>query len=474
MTTMIQARETPAVGTARRAPGPRRFSPIGSIWDFKRDILRAMAAGWKEHGDLVRYRLGPVVVHGVSSPELAEEVLTDGAVFGKLGPDNPLRLVLGNGLLTSSDHPSWLRNRRMMQPIFHRQSINKLFDSMVACTEDMVAHLAGSYGAGDVIDLHKAMMRVTLDIVSQCMFSANVMDDLDRIGPHAVDIAVNYAFQRLQNPFCLPHRWPTPRNRRFHGVMKALDDLVFGMIAQRRGSDLPKNDLLDMLLKARDQDTGEGMSDRQLRDEILTMFAAGHETTAITLTWTFYLLSQHPEILRKVQSEVDAALGGRMPTLADLPRMPYTLQVFEESMRLYPSAPIIPRLTSRETTLGGYTLPAHSRVLVNLFNIHRHDDYWLEPEAFDPDRFAPDVRKVQHRCAYIPFGAGPHVCIGKHFALMEAHLLLASLAQRYEFRHLPSHRVVNHATITLRPRHGMLMTIHPRRRPWSQDGRARA
>jgi cytochrome P450 len=472
MTTMIQAHANLEPRTSRPAPGPRGRPLIGSILDFKRDILQAMGAGWREHGDLVRYRLGPVIVHGVSSPELAEEVLTRTAAFGKLGPDNPLRLVLGTGLLTSSDHESWLKNRRMMQPVFHRHSINTLFESMVGCTEEMMAHLSASYRPGDALDLHKEMMRVTLDIVSQCMFSANVMNDLDKLGPHAVDIAVNYAFQRLQNPFSLPHRLPTPRNRRFQGVMKALDDLVYGLIAERRNSGQPKNDLLDMLLRAQDQDTGEGMSDRQLRDEILTMFAAGHETTAITLTWTLYLLSQHPEILRKVQEEVDAALGGRMPTLADLPKMPYTLQVFEESMRLYPSAPIVPRLTSRETTLGGYTVPANSRVLVNLFNIHRHPDYWPEPEVFNPDRFTPEAKKAQNRFAYIPFGAGPHVCIGKHFALLEAHLLLATLAGRYEFRHVPSHRVVNHATITLRPRYGMQMTIHPRRRPWPQEGRA--
>jgi cytochrome P450 len=335
---------------------------------------------------------------------------------------------------------------------------------MAACTEDMLRHLAGHYRAGDAFDLHKEMMRVTLDIVSRCMFSANVMNDLDKIGPHAVDIAVNHAFQRLQNPFSPPAHWPTPRNRRFRQVMTMIDALMYRLIAGRRAGCEPKHDLLDMLLAARDEETGEGMSDRELRDEILTMFAAGHETTAITLTWTFYLLSQHPAVLRKVQDEVDAALDGRTPTLADLSRMPYTLQVFEESMRLYPSAPIIPRLTSRETLLGDHHLPAHSRVLVNLLKLHRHPRFWTDPEAFDPDRFAPETRKGQHRFAYIPFGAGPHLCIGKHFALMEAHLLLAMLAQRYEFRHVPGHRVVNHATITLRPRYGMLMTLHPRRR----------
>ncbi len=445
------------------APGPRGTFVVGSIPAFRRDILAAMDAGWRSHGDVVRYSLGPVVVHGVSSPELTAEVLTRVGVYGKLGDDNPLRLVLGEGLLTASDHESWLRNRRMMHPVFRRGSIAGLFEKMADCTTDMLTHLAENARPGDALDLHKEMMRVTLDIVSQCMFSANVMDDLDRIGPHAVDIAVNYAFSRLQNPFSPPVSWPTPGNRRFQAVMSALDDLVYDLIAQRRAAAYGQDDLLDMLLSARDADSGEAMSDRQLRDEILTVFAAGHETTAITLTWTWYLLSQHPQILRRMQAEIDAVLEGRLPTLDDLPRMPFTLQVFEESLRLYPSAPILPRLTSQDTTLGGYHVPAGSRVLVNLYNIHRHPRHWSDAETFDPDRFSPERRKEQHRYAYVPFGSGPHLCIGKHFALMEAHLLLAGLAARYEFHHVPGHRVEKHATITLRPRHGMQMTLHPRR-----------
>jgi len=468
---------------------------LGSILDFRRDILAAMRAGWQSGGDLTRHRLGPVTVHGVSSPELAGEVLTNSAVYGKLGADNPLRLVLGTGLLTSSDHESWLRNRRMMQPIYSRAGIADMFAMMASCTGDMLARLATTYRAGDPLDLHKEMMRVTLDIVSRCMFSTSAAETIDVIGPDAVDIAINYAFQRLQNPLSLPSGWPTPGNRRFHRVMNGLDELMYGLIARRRAGE-SRHDLLDMLLAARDADTGEGMTDRELRDEIITTFAAGHETTAITLTWTFYLLSQHPEVLRRIQQEVDAALGpwpaapglrseatregvapqatgprerserqelGRLPTLADLPRMPYTLQAFEESMRLYPSAPIVPRLTARDTVLGGRHVPAGSRVLVNLYNIHRHPGHWSDPERFEPARFGADERKSQHRFAYLPFGAGPHLCIGKHFALMEAHLLLAALVQRYEFRHVPSHPVVNHATITLRPKYGMVMTMHPRK-----------
>jgi len=461
--TTTMAKTTAATSTtAPLAPSVPGLPLLGSMVDFRRDILAAMQAGWQSRGDLTRHRLGPVTVHGVSSPELAGEVLTNSAVYGKLGADNPLRLVLGTGLLTSSDHESWMRNRRMMQPIYSRASIANMFAMMVTCTEEMLTRLATTYRAGDPLDLHKEMMRVTLDIVSRCMFSTSAAETIDVIGPDAVDIAINYAFQRLQNPLSLPSRWPTPGNRRFQRVMTGLDELMYGLIARRRAGE-SHGDLLDMLLAARDADTGVGMTDRELRDEIITTFAAGHETTAITLTWTFYLLSQHPQILRRIQREVDAALGDRLPTLADLPNMPYTLQAFEESMRLYPSAPIVPRLTAKDTVLGGRHVPAGSRVLVNLYNIHRHPAHWPDPERFEPARFGADERKGQHRFAYLPFGAGPHLCIGKHFALMEAHLLLAALVQRYEFRHLPSHPVVNHATITLRPKYGMVMTMHPRK-----------
>ncbi|MFS8203765.1 cytochrome P450 [Streptomyces sp. CWNU-52B] len=454
------------------APRVEGLPVLGSVLDFRRDILRTMHRGLASHGDLVRYRLGTVVVHGVSSPELAGEVLTDTDRFGKLGPDNPLRLVLGEGLLTSDDHKSWLRNRRMMQPIYTKQALADMFTTMGVSAAEQISHMSARYRTGSVVDLHTEMMRVTLDIVSRCMFSTDVSRTLAGIGPDAVDVAINYAFDRLQNPFSPPTHWSTPRNRRFHQVMRGLDDLIYRIIAERRQSTgstaagastaAGHGDLLDMLLAARDADTGEGMTDRELRDEVITTFAAGHETTAITLTWAFYLLTRNREVLRRVQREVDDHVGDELPTPEDLTAMPYTLRVFEEALRLYPSAPIVPRLVRRDTELGGYRMPAGSRVLVNLFNIHRHPRHWPDPEGFDPDRFLPDARKGRHRFAYLPFGAGPHLCIGKHFALMEAHLLLVALVRRWEFRHVPSHRVVNHATITLRPRHGMLMTMHQR------------
>jgi cytochrome P450 len=461
-------------GAVRAVEAVRGLPVLGSIPSFRRDILAAMMAGFQNQGDLVSYRLGPVVVYGVSSPELAAEVLTDSARFGKLGEDNPLRLVLGTGLLTSSDHESWLRNRRMMQPVYARANLTGMYATMVASTDNWMAHLADTYRPGAQLDLHSELMRVTLDIVSRCMFSTNVLDELTTIGPRAVDIAINFAFNRLQNPFSPPLGWPTPANRRFRQVMTAIDGLMYRLINERRAGGAAHHDLLEMLLACRDEDTGAGMTDTELRDEVITTFAAGHETTAITLTWAVYLLSQNPKVRRRLQDEVDTVLAGRTPALADLPRLPYTAQVFAEAMRLYPSAPIVPRLTQRDTEVGGRALPGGSRVLVNLYNIHRHPQHWPDAERFDPDRFAPQTQKDRHRFAYLPFGGGPHLCIGKHFALMEANLLLAALTQKYEFRHLPSHPVVNHATITLRPKFGMVMTMHPRRPAVSTPARTGA
>lgn len=448
----------------RRAPGPRGHFLAGNIFDFKRDIQQALARGQREHGDVVRYRLGHIVVHGVSHPDLAEEVLVGRKnVYVKLGKSNPLSLVLGDGLLTNADHESWFRQRKMMQPIFHRHKIGIMFDKMLACSERMLDRWAAN-PPDQPLDMMTEMMAVTLDIVSQTMFSANIMNDQAAIGPDSVNITIDYAFKSLQNPFSPPLSWPTPGNRRFRRVVKALDALMYRLIAERRALGEPRNDLLDMLLAAQDEETGQKMSDKELRDEMLTMLAAGHETTGISLTWTLYLLSQHPEIVRRLQEEVDRVLGGRAPTLADLPTLPYALQVFEEAMRLYPVALLIPRRTSQAATLGGYDLPAGSRILVSLYNLHRHPQFWPDPDTFDPGRFTTEKKKQQHRYAYMPFGAGQHICIGNNMALMIGQLLLTLIYRRFDVRHAPGHRVERHATLTLRPRYGMDMTLHPRDR----------
>lgn len=414
---------------------------------------------------MARYRLGAVIAFGVSSPEVAERVLTDSDTFGKLGPDNPLRLALGDGLLTRSDHESWLRNRRMVAGIYHRKRVEQMYSTMQACTNEMTQRWSRDFPAGAVLDLHVELMQVTLDIVSRCMFSTPMLSKDSALSPAAVEHAVTYTFLRLQNPAAPPTSWPTPANRKFAAIMKGLDELLYGMIAERRGSpEASHGDLLDMLMQATDADTGERMNDVELRDEIITTLAAGHETTAITLTWAFYLLSIHPEWRRRLQAEIDDVIHGGMPTVADLAAMPLVGQVFDEALRLFPSSPTVPRLVNKPTTLGRFDVPVGARVLIDIHGVHRNRRHWDDPETFDPRRFAPDEKAGRSRWAHLPFGGGPHLCVGKQFAIQEAQLLLASILSVYDVRHHPGYPVEDRATITLRPRYGLYVTLHPRHR----------
>lgn len=444
-----------------RAPGPQGDRLTGNVRDFRRDVLGTLADGFATYGDIVRFRLGPRIVHVVSHPELAQEVLVErGDEFVKLRRDQGLGIVLGNGLITNTDHDSWLTQRRMMQPMFHRHRLAAMADKMTAAGERMLTRWQAR-PAGEPVNIATAMMQVTLDIVTQTMFSADVMDKASVVGP-AVGVATHFVVERLRSPISPPLQWPTPRNRSLRRAMHTLDDVVYHLIEQRRKDGTTPGDLLDMLLEARDADTGERMSDQQLRDEVLTIFAAGHETTANTLTWAWYALAQHPRILAQLHTELDNVLQGRPPTVADLPALPYTQQVLNEVLRLHPSVPSVPRLVPVATTLRGYTLPADSLVLTSIYNIHRHPAFWSEPTVFNPDRWSEAGTKPHHRLAFMPFGAGPRMCIGNNLALMEGQLLLALVAQRYDLHLVPDQQIVPEVAVTMRPKHGLMMTLHPR------------
>ena len=450
------------------APGPRGHWVVGVVPEFGRDPLGTLVRMWRQYGELVRLPLGPVSMFVASHPDLAQEILVNEKdVFTRIKSPNGepigLQLALGDGLLTNTDHASWLSQRRMMQPMFHRQRIATMGDKMAAAGERMLQRWQAHYQPGQSADIHQEMMQVTLDIINQTMFSTDVMGQADKIGP-AITVLTHYIFRRVRSPFNLPLSWPTPRNREFWQARATLTGVIDGIIAQRRRRPPPagSNDLLDMLLQARDEESGAGMSDKQLRDEVTTIFSAGHETTSNALSWSWYLLSQHPEVLQRLQQEVDRVLGGRTPTLADLPHLPYTQSVFEEALRLYPPAPMIIRMVHKDATLWDYTLPAGSRVLVSIFNIHHHPEFWPDPDRFDPDRFAPGNKEQRHRLAYMPFGAGQHTCIGNNFALMEGALLLALVARKYELRLAPGFKVEPQVAITMRPRYGLMMSLHPR------------
>ena len=283
----------------------------------------------------------------------------------------------------------------------------------------------------------------------------------DRLAP-ALDTLIRYAFRSFHNPFRVPLWVPTPRNREFQKAKASVDRLIYDMIRERRASGIRRDDLLDQLLYAVDQDTGSSLTDHQLRDELLTIAAAGHETTANALSWGWYLLAVHPDVRARLYEELTNVLGTRRPTVDDIPRLVYTRSVFEETLRLYPPAPALQRRAVRDTSLGGCPIRAGSLLVIGLWNIHRHPDFWDQPEAFRPERFEESAEGVRHRLAWMPFGAGHRTCVGNHFAMIEGPLLLALIAQRYEMNLLPGQTVEPEVAVTVRPRNGLKMTIQKR------------
>lgn len=437
---------------------------LGHLLEFRRRPLETMAAWQRQYGDLVRFKLGPRTFYLLSHPDLAEEVLLQRhEIFDKVyQPNKPtgLALVLGNGLLTSTGE-MWRKHRRMIQPIFHRSRMALMAQTMIEAGERMLDRWKERHSS-EPLDVASEMMQVTLEIITQTMSSTSVLKDVEKLQP-ALRVLLRHAFNAFHNPLRLPGWVPTLANLQFKRAKVMLDELMYGLIAERRRSGERHDDLLDRLLHARDEATGTGLSDRQLRDEMLTIFSAGHETTANALTWTWYLLSMHPQMLARLHSELAEVLNGRPPTEEDLPRLSYTRALFEEALRVYPPVPAIQRRVTTDTTLAGCRLPAGSIILISIRNIHRHPDFWDEPDRFDPDRFMQEQARPRHRLAFLPFGAGPRTCVGNYFAMVEGPLLLALIAQQYDLKLVPGHPVDSEVMVTLRPRYGLMMTLHPRR-----------
>ncbi|HSE57171.1 MAG TPA: cytochrome P450 [Nitrospiraceae bacterium] len=452
---------TPEPFSIVEAPGKRWF--LGHVLEFKRNPLETMTL-WRERcGDFVRFSLGPKELYLLSHPALAEEVLVKQAdVFQKVyDPNRPtgLALVLGNGLLTSGGE-LWRRQRKLIQPMFQRARVARLSAQMVEAGEQMLARWA-QRRPGEPCDVAAEMMQLALEVVTRTMFSTSVLKDVASLGP-ALLVLIRYAFRAFHNPFRLPLWVPTAANREFLRAKHLVDRLIYGLIEERRRSGVKPDDLLDLLLSAVDAETGTGLSPEQQRDELLTIAAAGHETTANALTWTWYLLASYPAAATRLREELSDVLGGRAPTMDDLPRLPFTRSVFEEALRLYPPAPAVQRRAIKDTTVGGRLLPAGSLVVVSLWNIHRHPGFWKQPERFDPDRFAADRTAHDHHLAFLPFGAGPRTCIGNHFAMVEGVLLLALIAQRYDLTLVPGQKVEIELAVTLRPKNGLPMIVRPR------------
>ena len=441
----------PAV--SRRPPGPPPRFLIGNLPLFSSDPLAIYTRWARQFGDIFYYRAGWIDVYFLNHPSLIESVLVSQSQnFAKDKVIQNSRWFLGEGLLTN-EGSGWLRQRRLCQPAFHRERMASYGHTMAAYTEEMLT----TWQDTEVRDIHQEMMQLTMRIVAKVLFSVEVKEDTERVAGALNVLMRHTSGGRMILPPILRHL-PVPALMRVKRAVRELDEIVNRIIRQRRASGQDTGDLLSMLMAARDED-GSGMTDRQLRDEVLTFLLAGHETTAVSLSWTWYLLSQHPEVEQKLREELSQVLGGRAPQLEDLPRLPYPDKVVKESMRLYPPAWSLARTVVKEMELGGYQLPVGSNVVMSPWILHRDPRFFEQPEQFNPDRWTADAAQHLPKFAYFPFGGGPRLCIGASFAMMEANLLLAAIAQRFQLRLVPGHAVDALPSITLRPRHGMRMSL---------------
>jgi len=440
--------------------GPKGLPISGNVLAFRRDTLKFIRDAAKEYGDVVHFRFGPKRhVYMLNNPDLIKEVLvTKQAHFCKAKGLQVARAVVGDGILTS-EGKKHMRQRRLMQPAFHRDRIAGYGDVMVRQSVELME----DWKDGEVRDIHQDMMKVTLAIITETMFGKTVKEGADKIG-HAIDVGLKYVSTKATSVIDIPLSVPTRSNREFVESSEVLDKTIYSLIEERRKNpDSSQTDLLAMLLAARDEDDGQGMTDEQVRDEVMTIFVAGHETTANTMSWIFYMLASYPEAEQKLHDELTSVLGGRLPKVEDIPQLTYVNQIISETLRLYPAAWTINREVAEPVEIGGQTYEPGDTLMMSQYVMHRQEKYFEDPDEFRPERFAGDLLKRIPTYAYFPFGGGPRVCIGNNFALMEAALLLATIAQRYRLRLAePDQKVELEPLVTLRPKNGLSMRLESR------------
>jgi cytochrome P450 len=438
--------------------GPPAHLLTGHATDLHHDRLGCFTGWARDYGDFVPLRLGPRRGFLLSHPDYLREVLVSQQHnFIRPYPVRQSRTTFGDSMFITSG-PPWLRQRRLAQPAFDHRHVNAYADAMVACTERMLAR----WHDRERRDIHEEMMALTLAVVGRTLFDADVEGDAHAVG-EAMKVVLERFTARMDSALPLPERLPTPGNLRLRHAVRQIDTVIYRMIREVRGGDGDDGHLLALLLRARDDD-GNTMTDTNVRDEAMAFFLAGHETTALALTWTFYLLSQHPQAQAALDEELRAVLDGRPPTADDLPRLPYTGMVLRESMRLYPPAYAFARDSLADCQIGGWPVPGGSTVIMSQWVLHRDPRYWDQPERFDPTRWVGNLAARLPRFVYFPFGGGPHLCIGSGFAMLEATLLLATIAQRFHLALVPDQPVVLQPLMTLRPRYGMRMSLQERAR----------
>lgn len=435
-------------------PGPPGSLVLGHLAELWRDPLALFSRCMTGYGPLVRLRVGLESYYVLNHPDLVQHVFVSNSKnYVRSQRDEDYKLVLGNSLLTSEGE-EWRRQRKLTQGAFHRERIAAFADAMIGPTRDLLTQLKECAGKPVLFSDH--LNGIALRIVSRTFL-------LEEVGEHTAAIrqAANVANEFTSSLHLVPTWVPTRRHRELKQALAVFDALIFRMIAARRASGAPKQDLLSLLMAAQDDVTGERMSDRQIRDQVLTFLLGGHETTGSVLSWTFYLLSLHPEIEVRLRAHIQQVLGDRDPTAEDVPRLDYVAQVIQESMRLYPSAWVLERGVVAEDTLAGYRVPAGATVAVCPYTLHRHPDFWDDPEVFDPDRFAAPRVRERSRYVYLPFGTGPRVCIGNTFAMMEMAIIVAMVVREYRLELWPGQKIELEPLVSLRPKGGLRMVPRP-------------
>jgi len=437
-------------------PGPRGLPFLGVMPEMVGDMLGLFTKTAREYGGITQFKLLNKPYFLITDPDYVKYILQDNYkkyIRGRSVETG--RVLLGNGL-PLIDGDFWLRERRLLQPAFHRERLVKLTSTAGNIIDSFLHTWIQKAKDNQMLDMDEEMMRLTLTVIIKSMFSAD-MDDKIMALSRAFNVASKFMLWRSQQMWAPPLSVPIARNVEYNRAFKVLNDTIYPLIADSHR--YPKDDLLGMLLEMRDEETGEGMTDQQARDEIVTIFFAGHETTAASMTWAFYLLSQRPDIEERLRAEVKSVLNGRAPTFADLPKLIYMGQVINEVLRLYPAAYLFAREAIEDDVIDGYPIPAKTLIFITPFITHRDPKYWRDPENFDPERFTPENVASRPKHVYYPFGEGPHVCIGNNFALMEMQLILAMSLQRFRFKLDSNQKIAFKPEATLRPKYGMKFKV---------------
>ncbi|MHB0960333.1 MAG: cytochrome P450 [Pirellulaceae bacterium] len=455
------------IATEKRAPGPRGDFLVGCLREFRRDPVGLLLRSAERYGDVVRLRIGPVLTHLVNHPDHIEHVLVQNARNYDKNTRSvaKLRATCGRSLL-STEGETWQRHRQLIQPAFQPGSLKRYVPDMFDCTSHMLDRWSEAARAGQPLDIVSEMMHVTLTIAARCLFGAEIAPDADTI-ERCLGIILDDAWRRLESWVDWSHISSAFQNRSYRAAVQEVDRIVYRIVDKRRQQTQATDDLLSILLRSHDGQSATRLDDQELRDACVTLLLAGHETTANALAWTCYLLARSEPVETRLRAELLTVWRGQSPAHSpgqslgqfDVEHLTYTEQVFAEAIRLYPSIWIMERHVVADDEIAGCRIPGGSTVLISPYVLHRHAQFWPDCETFDPGRFAPQASAARPKLAYLPFGTGPHQCIGRHMASIVARVVLASINQRFRMRLVPGQPIALKPGITLRHRQRLHMMV---------------